>query len=160
MATFYSIHDYYISHHGIKGQKWGIRRYQNPDGTLTELGKKRYGTVENMQKTRERNKQRMIKIAKGLGIAAVGVGAIAGAAALSGPVKTAIAGVLRKKLPQYAPKFGASWEDNGVFDNWYEGWAYRWKDMKKYNNLVKWINKLEGGGKIPVKVSAGATKIR
>lgn len=43
--TFYSIHDYYISHHGIKGQKWGIRRYQNPDGTLTEEGKKRYGTI-------------------------------------------------------------------------------------------------------------------
>ena len=31
-----------ISHHGIKGQKWGERRYQNPDGTLTEEGRKRY----------------------------------------------------------------------------------------------------------------------
>lgn len=32
----------YLVHHGIKGQKWGIRRYQNPDGTLTEAGRKRY----------------------------------------------------------------------------------------------------------------------
>lgn len=32
----------YLSHHGILGQKWGIRRYQNPDGTLTEAGKKRH----------------------------------------------------------------------------------------------------------------------
>ena len=31
-----------LCHHGIKGQKWGIRRFQNPDGTLTEAGKKRY----------------------------------------------------------------------------------------------------------------------
>lgn len=31
-----------IAHHGIKGQKWGVRRYQNPDGTLTEYGKHRY----------------------------------------------------------------------------------------------------------------------
>ena len=31
-----------LTHWGIKGQKWGIRRYQNPDGTLTEAGKKRY----------------------------------------------------------------------------------------------------------------------
>lgn len=28
-------------HHGIKGQKWGVRRYQNPDGSLTPEGKKR-----------------------------------------------------------------------------------------------------------------------
>lgn len=34
----------YIAHHGILGQKWGIRRYQNEDGSLTEEGKRRiYG---------------------------------------------------------------------------------------------------------------------
>lgn len=33
----------YLAHHGILGQKWGIRRFQNPDGTLTEDGKKHYG---------------------------------------------------------------------------------------------------------------------
>lgn len=31
-----------IYHHGIKGQRWGIRRYQNPDGSLTSAGMKRY----------------------------------------------------------------------------------------------------------------------
>ena len=30
-----------LYHHGIKGQKWGVRRYQNSDGTLTPEGKKR-----------------------------------------------------------------------------------------------------------------------
>lgn len=29
-----------LSHHGIKGQKWGIRRFQNPDGSLTSEGKR------------------------------------------------------------------------------------------------------------------------
>lgn len=32
-----------LAHFGIPGMKWGLRRYQNPDGTLTEEGKKRYG---------------------------------------------------------------------------------------------------------------------
>ena len=33
----------YLMHHGIYGQKWGVRRFQNPDGSLTEAGRKRYG---------------------------------------------------------------------------------------------------------------------
>lgn len=33
----------YLYHSGIQGMKWGIRRYQNPDGTWTEAGKARYG---------------------------------------------------------------------------------------------------------------------
>lgn len=32
----------YLVHYGILGQKWGLRRFQNEDGTLTEEGKKRY----------------------------------------------------------------------------------------------------------------------
>lgn len=34
----------YLAHHGVKGQKWGVRRYQNADGTLTAEGRKRYYT--------------------------------------------------------------------------------------------------------------------
>lgn len=36
----------YLEHHGIKGQKWGIRRYQNADGSLTEEGRRRYDIKE------------------------------------------------------------------------------------------------------------------
>ena len=34
--------DNHLEHHGIIGMKWGVRRYQNKDGTLTNAGKKRY----------------------------------------------------------------------------------------------------------------------
>lgn len=34
----------YLVHFGTKGMKWGVRRYQNPDGSLTEEGKRHYRT--------------------------------------------------------------------------------------------------------------------
>lgn len=35
----------YLMHYGVKGQKWGVRRFENKDGTLTEEGKKRYAAL-------------------------------------------------------------------------------------------------------------------
>ena len=36
-----------LYHHGVKGQRWGIRRYQNKDGSLTALGRKRASRLES-----------------------------------------------------------------------------------------------------------------
>lgn len=44
-----------LNHHGVKGQKWGVRRYQNKDGSLTPAGQKRYDRDirENMAKKKD-----------------------------------------------------------------------------------------------------------
>lgn len=44
--------DLYLVHHGVKGQKWGVRRYQNADGSLTARGRKRY--IKGMRKELKR----------------------------------------------------------------------------------------------------------
>ena len=44
MSAIDDLDDNYLEHHGILGMKWGIRRYQNSDGSLTPEGKVRYGS--------------------------------------------------------------------------------------------------------------------
>lgn len=51
-----------ISQHGIMGMKWGVRRFQNPDGSLTELGKKRMLKVKYDEKLNKKDTADAIKI--------------------------------------------------------------------------------------------------
>lgn len=60
----------YLSHHGILGQKWGIRRYQNADGSYTDAGKRRYTKLMQraINKADKQAKQAAIKDGTEIGI--------------------------------------------------------------------------------------------
>lgn len=51
------LEDNHLAHHGVKGQKWGLRRFQNEDGTLTKEGRERY--YKHLDKDDKENNKRL-----------------------------------------------------------------------------------------------------
>ena len=85
MAVLY--YESQLCHHGIRGQRWGIRRFQNPDGSLTAAGRRKYGRYGstsmrlaksgNRKLTTSKTREISKKIAVGTGVAAaVGAGLV------------------------------------------------------------------------------------
>lgn len=104
----------YLYHHGIKGQKWGIRRFQNKDGSLKPAGERRYnGGLQPVKSKSGIGK----KIAIGVG---VGLAAGAAAYALANPKsraflkKVATASVSKLKAAATDPKVREFIKTNGT----------------------------------------------
>lgn len=53
-----------LYHHGIKGQRWGVRRFQNKDGSLTSEGEKRYSKGQEKVNDKKDSKERARRAAK------------------------------------------------------------------------------------------------
>lgn len=70
---YYAPKDDDIEHSGIKGQKWGVRNYQNPDGTLTAEGRARYGKKSKGKSTNKTKDESVHKYAGGSRYAGVGL---------------------------------------------------------------------------------------
>ena len=81
MSTWICTRQNELTHHGIKGMQWGVRRFQNKDGSLTTAGKKRYddsSTEKQKNKMSEEERKRRLRrnIIIGATAAAVGLAVI------------------------------------------------------------------------------------
>ena len=83
-----------LRHHGILGQKWGIRRFQKNDGTLTSAGKKRYADNESSTSRKLAEMKGRKTIIRG--------------AAIGGAVAVLTAGVTSVAVSQYILKHSTS----------------------------------------------------
>lgn len=91
----------YLCHHGVKGQKWGVRRYQKADGTLTNEGRRAYGYGRGADSIIRKNTAK-----RAIGGAKKGA-AIGG---IAGVISTAVSATMYATMAaSFGPAFATAW---------------------------------------------------
>ena len=114
-----------LVHHGILGQKWGVRRYQNPDGTLTAEGRERYDVEERSEPQESRDNRTFFQRHKKAIIAA---GVIVSAIAIKKGINY-FNNRQDDRIDEIVKAYEKSWNKNAV-DNMFRTW----------NNGGSWLN--------------------
>lgn len=131
----------YLEHHGIKGQRWGVRRFQNADGTLTDKGRKHYQKKLDREKRKQVSSDYLrgtLERRHGLAVGASGIisgvaGALSVAAVMSNPATiaagAAIAAAVSAGITHGSYSIAEAWEGRGS--------RIRKKRIDKYENMLK-----------------------
>lgn len=131
----------YLEHHGIKGQRWGIRRFQNADGTLTDKGRKHYQKKLDREKRKQVSSDAIkgtLERQHGLAVGASGIisaitGALTVAAVVSNPATiaagAAVAAAVSAGITHGSYSIAEAWEGRGS--------RIRKKKIAKYENMLK-----------------------
>ncbi len=122
-----------LQHFGIKGMKWGVRRYQNKDGSLTPAGKKRYDESDEEREKKEKSKKTKVKVAT---TAAVATAAVATAAMNKDKIKKGVDFVNANKPPKGEKK-------EATVDDYKEGLKKTQSADKALQGIKELVNKAD-----------------
>lgn len=137
----------YLAHHGVKGQKWGVRRYQNEDGSLNAAGLKRYSGRKGAAKlvydtdvSRQRTNQKWRKVGMTVGLlggVAQANGAIQNARDNGGDVGATTIGAI---IGVGIGTVGRNWIYGGINQAIQVNDVYRYEqDTKRYRDAQKYL---------------------
>lgn len=140
-----AIHKAHLAHHGIKGQRWGVRRYQETDGSLTSEGQARY--QENEQRLNETRNKRL-KIAAGVaaGAAAVTAAVLIGRKIYKSKAAKVASTPLKEAVKSGAVSKGKLWIDTApmgltLHPNTEPGVDYNAQILKNLHEMRKILSK-------------------
>ena len=138
-----------LAHHGVKGQRWGVRRFQNEDGSLTPKGRKHYekalarekrkqASSDAIRGTLERQHPFAVTGAAVLGAVAAGmsIAATGGASAAMIAAGSAISAAVSASLTHVTYSASEAWEGRGT--------RMRSKKIAKYENMLKQSDREDG----------------
>ena len=120
---WYVIRDDELYHHGIKGQKWGVRRFQNEDGSLTAAGRKHWGVGKpEKSNVEKKNAERKSSAHKSIDKTALKKAAVIGAtvtaATAVGVLASRTYGKETKALEGFLKQYGDTVvHEEGAFSN-------------------------------------------
>lgn len=108
-----------LYHYGIQGQQWGVRRFQNPDGSLTEAGRDRYKVGQERDNERKDiEKNEIDKMVKG----------------------NVFTRTVSNKMDQLKKDFDLDDKGNPTFKT--NRYKYRYDEIRKASNQYKALNDL------------------
>lgn len=127
-----------LYHHGIKGQKWGIRKYQNADGSLTAAGKARY----NLKEAKRDYKKTLKRARNGFGIKGIEKSTKARKELegkrlkyIDAKAKKAALKSEKKEFNTYVKEFRKTGLKGSAADEWSKGYGKEGKSTSLYKHL-------------------------